>query len=103
MPAEHAAAGDAHKLKATMDQRASHEMTAANEDLQAQRAALSAAQRQDEIALESIQKQEAEVTKRIIQRANLLQTLQTKGEHDGGQAQTPSTQTRPLVATLAEA
>ena len=62
-------------LKAPKDQRASHETAAADEKLQAQRAALSAAQRQDEIALESIQKQEAEVTKRLIQRANLLQTL----------------------------
>ena len=44
--------------------------------------ALSAAIKQDQQVLESIQKNWTEVNKRITQRANLLQTLQTTTEPD---------------------
>lgn len=43
--------------------------------MQAYEAALSAAIQQDKIVLESIQKNWTEVTKRIMQRSNLLQTV----------------------------
>ena len=42
--------------------------------------ALSAAIKQDQQVLENIQKNWTEVNKRILQRANLLQTLQTTTE-----------------------
>ena len=42
--------------------------------------ALSAAIKQDQQVLENIQKNWTEVNKRIVQRANLLQTLQTTTE-----------------------
>lgn len=44
--------------------------------------ALSAAIKQDQQVLENIQKNWTEVNKRILQRANLLQTLQTTTEVD---------------------
>jgi len=68
-------------------QRTSKESLAFFESLQAQRAALGAAIQQDKIVLDSIHKYEVEVTKRMKQRANLLQTLQAKEERECGASQ----------------
>lgn len=83
-------------------QRTSKESLAFFESLQAQRAALGAAIQQDKIVLDSIHKYEVEVTKRMKQRANLLQTLQAKEERECGASQQASYAPGQQTATLCE-